>query len=235
MLHPDGYARRLVNYDARGNSIEEAYVDFSGDPVVHRKLGFSRMRQRFDTQGNLIARFWFGSGGVPSPLSARYAYDARGNRIEELYVDDDERPFTVAAGFAKIRYQYDTRGDQILQSYYDSAGRPARSIQGYASVSRAYNALGKLIEEAYFDVGDRPTLSVDRYAKVRWKYDNRSNKTEEAYFGIDDRPTRSKQGYLKIVWVYDALGNVIDTQHVTAQADEPIQREHSAVDNAVRQ
>lgn len=115
--------------------------------------------------------------------------------------------------------------------------RPADLREAYRVTHRsaAYNALGKLIEEAYFDVDDRPTLSVDRYAKVRWKYDNRSNKTEEAYFGIDDRPTRSKQGYLKIVWVYDALGNVIDTQHVTAQADEPIQREHSAVDNAVRQ
>src|SRR5512143_987766 len=58
-------ATRLPMFDARGDEVERTFLDEAGAPV-RTKDGYSRVATRYDAQGHVVERAYFGPDGQPT-------------------------------------------------------------------------------------------------------------------------------------------------------------------------
>ena len=168
-----GYAKITAAYDNRGNKIEQAYFGKDGKPTL-QKNGVAKTTTANDEWRNPFA------GALSKSLKSSHArvtwaYDDRGNVIEEAYFDTDGKLTRHKSGYVETTLAYDEQGNKIEQSFFGADGKLTRHKDGYAKVKRSYDNSGNIIEEAYFGTDGEPTRHKDRYAKVTWAYEHRNN------------------------------------------------------------
>jgi hypothetical protein len=224
-----GYHEETARYDERGNQIEWAYFDVSGNPTIDTTDGTHKMTGRYDKRGHRIEWAYFDVSGNPTidktdgthKMTARY--DERGNQIERAYFDVSGNPtIDKTDGTHKVTGRYDKRGHRIEWAYFDVSGNPTiDKTDGTHKMTCSYDERGNRIESAYFDTGGRPTLHKDGYHKVTGRYDERGNRIEWAYFDTEDRPMLYKDGYHKVTGRYDERGNRIEWAYFDTE-DRPM-------------
>lgn len=136
-----------------------------------------------------------------------YEYDAAGNLVREVSVDENGN---LKAGYTDIaieEYQYDENKNRIETRYLGENGKLIRSnFSGSAIVKCKYDKYKNRIEVSYYDENNAPFNGHSGAAIVRYKYDKHQNLIEEAYYDKNDTPLLD---IAKIIYVYDKSGEVI--------------------------
>ncbi len=198
-------SKSISKYDARGNQIESAEYESSGDLKSKRIF-------KYDAKGNNIELADYGSNGdLKSKTISKY--DAKGNEIESAaYKADGALDYKLT-----IINKYDTKGNRIEEATYDAEGFLTKTIY-------KYDARGNQIEQAdYVAGGSLSSKIIDKYddkdnqiegavyykgealqSKFTCKYDAKGNQIEVAGYkedGVSDGKSISK---------YDSKGNKIE-------------------------
>ena len=133
-VQKNGYARRKLKFDARGNPIEETYFDVNGEPTLS-ETGSAKVTRIYDSSGNPIEERHFGIDGLPALVKDGYAatsrrYDARGNQVEQSYSGPDGKPILMKSGYATVKRRYDSFGNQTEIAFLDAGRRVDRQQRG---------------------------------------------------------------------------------------------------------
>jgi hypothetical protein len=115
----EGFARCTADYDKNNNCIRIEYYDVDGKPCLS-KDGFTKANGKFDENGHVTQQVLFDLSGK----STLKNYDARGNEIEETYLDETGRPAVNQYGIARWTAKYSESNDAADQTYFDQAGKP---------------------------------------------------------------------------------------------------------------
>ena len=168
-LSSDGDARTVVDYDARGNIVDQAYFGLDGKPAV-QKDGYARRKWKFDARGNPIEETYFDVNGEPTlseigSAKVTQVYDSSGNLVEERPFGIDGLPALVKDGYATQPALRRPRQPGRAKLF-----RPRRQAdpdeERLRAVKRQYDSFGNQTEIAFFDAGGAPTVSNEGIARI---------------------------------------------------------------------
>ena len=213
--HPDGYAKVTMEYDDRGNEIEQTYFGIDGKPTaLEGDDPYDSSVKTWHENGEVATQTWFYRiKEHPDGYAKRTVkIDERGNIIEQAYFGIDGKLCLIHIGYAKVTMKYDEQGNIIEAAYYGVDDKPA-ALEGddpYDSWMTIWHDNGKVATQTWF-------YSVKRhpegYAKATVKHDEQGNPIEVAFFGIDDKPYLYKDGYAKVTTKCDEQGNIIEVAY----------------------
>ena len=220
--YPDG-SFRAFSYERVGRPLAEQGSDGSTIAFQRDRMGrllgaaLDEQSRRVVTlfERNALGRVVIERQG---DRAIRYAYDARGRRVERRMPDG-----------ATTRYAYDAQdalaavehGGHTLVIERDALGREARrgDAAGRLSIQSAYDAMDRLIEQraaAQTPAGGVPAVLVQR----QWRYDRggRVTRIDDARWGTTayaydpiDRLIDARRGTHREVFEYDAAGSLLKT------------------------
>jgi YD repeat-containing protein len=225
VCHKDGYARRIVKFDERGNRVETrlddrgnlmdmAFFDAEGRPVRHEE-GYSRQTAQYDGCGNRVAVANFDEEGRPTTDIHGHArwtarYDERGNQIEEAYFGSNGETVLHPDGYAKCSLEYDERAHEIEVAFFDQTGQPVCHRDGYARRTITYDEGGNAVEMSFFDAAGQPVRVKEGYSRQTAQYDGCGNRVAVANFDEEGRPTTDIHGHARWTARYDERGNRVE-------------------------
>ncbi|MEZ6317848.1 MAG: hypothetical protein R3B49_03695 [Phycisphaerales bacterium] len=198
----------VARYDAVGNLVEEAVVNFGANGVADAKLPWIRTRYDYDILDRVVRATQDADAGVA--VVTEYAYDANGNRVEVRRgeaVNGNDPHDVVRTVFDtrdlpmfEVRAPGDTADESVTRFDYDGNGSLVATIAGYGSMPRR--------SETVYDGFDRPIAEIDPMGnRTVLRYDANGNKTREQHFGeLDDLPGDSSNVRMaESVMYYDAM------------------------------
>lgn len=215
-----GYATVVSTYDPRNNLKLRTYLDEAEKPVLTAS-GYASYANEYDSRGRLVRQHLLGIDGKPLPSPAvsmqTFAYDERGNQVEEAYFDAAGKPILDSRGCAAAAYAYDDRGNRIEERYYDASGKLTVASVGYARLAMKYNDRGNRIDEAYYGADDQLMLIEGGYARLTATYDERGNSTEIVYYDQSNHAAPNENHYARVTRKFDDRGNVIEQAYFDAE------------------
>jgi hypothetical protein len=190
MTIADGYATAEMKYDPRGKMTQKRFYGVNGEAVLSKKNG------------------WHGW---------KAEYDERGNRTVMTYLGLDDKPMTLADGYATMKSTYDARGNVIRQTFYGANGESVKSQDGgYHGWEAEYDEYGKQTVITYLGLDHNPmTLADYGYATIKSTYDARGNRIAAKFYDVNGVPALSKKlGHHGWEAEYDKQGNPILTTYI---------------------
>jgi hypothetical protein len=169
------------------------------------------------------------------------AYDESGNTVEEVHLDDKEKPTRSPDGYATVKRAFDRHRNNVEERYFDEQGKAFLMKGTYARIAKRYDDHNALLEVAYFGAGGKPAAN-DGWARITYapnvdgqnveyfglngnkmtrRYDKRKALVEEAYFGVSGEPVLSDEGSARITYVNDERGRPIEWAHFGVRG-EPV-------------
>jgi serine/threonine protein kinase len=196
---------------ATAREVEIAILDEAGRPTV-TEFGAHAWKVKRDDQGNFVALSYFGLDGNPVGIgpgitTVLYAYDERGNQVEETNRDRNGRLIRGFGGAAGWTAKYDDRGREVERAYFDEDRHPTWGRDGYTRYTSTYDDRGNRTGQAYFNTEDKPIVTRQGYASWSATYDERGNQTAQAYFDAAAKPTLNADGVARWTATYDARDN----------------------------
>ncbi len=154
---------------------------------------------------------YFGPDGKPARHKDgnavwRAEYDARGNQVAVVYLDEAGKPVQTKDGYNRVAKRYDEQNRMVEETR--TGFDPAKG--GYASTIIRYDDQGHVIEMAYFGPDGKPTRHKDGNAVWRAEYDAQGNQVALIYLDESGKPVRIKDGYARVTKRYDEQGNLIE-------------------------
>ena len=174
--------------------IEQAYFDESGKPA-QTKNDFAWLTIAYDERDLSSARRFSNRRRHKGYSGISKVFDARGNVVQETYLDQASKPMPIKEGYTTVTTKFDDNSHMIEQCFIDVSGRPATSTRMATPGSppdmttRVTESRGLLRQRS-----GKPVRRTDGYARYTHKYDDRGNQTEVAYFDESGKPT-SAQGW----------------------------------------
>ncbi len=236
---PDGLPVSVRNLDAVGDSI----VEKNGVAEIRRLFDRNGRLTAIEWRGKdgalvpndqLVARIVFERDDLGRVVHSReenstsalvlskdrgiaatsYAYDARGNDVEEIFLGLDGKPILRRdIGVARLTSAYDERGNTIEGVYFGLDGKPIlRKDIGAARLTSTYDERGNIVGQAYFGTDGNPIPRKGAgVARLASAYDERGNIIEQIYFGTDGKPVlRGDTGVARDTNTYDDRGNMVE-------------------------
>ena len=192
--HPDGYTKKTLKQNERGNLIEKAFFGIDDKPMPRKGDDpYDSTNITYHENGVVATQTYFyrvkehPDGYTKKTLKQ----NERGNLIELALFGIDDKPAALKGDdpFDSMKITYYENGMVATQTcFYRVKAHPA----GYAKMTTKQDECGNVIEQAYFGIDFKLCLCIYGYAKVKCVYDERGNLIEEAYFGIDDKPAARK-------------------------------------------
>ncbi|MBQ6527147.1 MAG: hypothetical protein IJI38_01355, partial [Clostridia bacterium] len=207
VLTPKGYHQIMVTYNSAGKVLNQDYLDTQGAPV-NTTDGYAHLANDYTGYDDIGAvRYTDAEDRLVLTPGQAYAYTLKeygdSQRVYTLtYMDTEEKPFTVSAGYARIYRELDKDNSVILERYLDEDGRPVANTSGICTIRRTYEEK-RLTSEAYFDAEDKPFKTGNGYARYTRAYTKDGDIAEEAYFDETGAPVLQKNGYAKVVREWD--------------------------------
>ncbi|HEX4303034.1 MAG TPA: toll/interleukin-1 receptor domain-containing protein [Rhizomicrobium sp.] len=204
--------------DVRGNALKTVKLDAGGRPVLDKDGCYGKAFE-YDGRSLTTASTCLAPDGRPMRGAAGFAhvrmhYDQAGNRVEESYFDEIDRPMSNREmGVARVSHSYNDRSEEVETDYFGPDGKPAPfKDTGLAVMLANYDARGNLVEEHYLGVNRTPTLRTDMdVAGATYKFNERGWMVESRTLDLDGRPRADKTtGVSGIVNKYDERGNAIE-------------------------
>ncbi len=219
VLHKDGWARAIHEYDLRGNKKKSAYFGVYVEKVFI-KGGYHSVERRYNDQGKAIEISYYGIDDSRVTSEEGYAllvkkYDPFGRVTEQLFYDAKDKPaFYKDEGFHREVRLYDERGClkeegcPIEKAYFGPEG-PIVHRDGYHKIGYKYDHLGNETEVTYKGLDGKVVMNKrTRYATVEIKRNTQGKEREIAYYAVNRKLTNSNEGFAKIVRTYDPLGQM---------------------------
>jgi hypothetical protein len=179
----DGYARVKSNYDPRGNETRVTFYGVNGEPVVSKKDGYHGFRAEYDEQGN---------------------------RTVVTFLDKNDKPMSLADGYATVTSDYDQHGKVTQTRFYGVNSEAVISKKDhYHGLKTEYDEQGNKSVETYINTDGKPMSLADGYATVRQVYES-GYVTQMRFYSVNNKPVVSKkEGYHGLEAAYDEQGNPI--------------------------
>lgn len=151
--------QREMDYDSRGNLIEERYLDGEGNLTLVGTNAAARIVYQHTPRGEVAVEEYYDQRGEPLSVDKgmvfriEMEYDAIGRKAAEYYYDQTGQIVSSADGmYASKRYEYNRQDIIIAERYYDEAGRPyGGDSGGYAWVEYLMDDYGYERGRRYYD------------------------------------------------------------------------------------
>lgn len=167
-----GAAESRFEYDVRGNEICRAFYDGNGHRV-NLKDGWSFYRNAYTNRNLLLSQAFYGKDEQPVKSKEAgyhkisYAYDAKGNKIEESYWGVGEKAILSASNYHKLVSSYDAYGNLTEECAYGTDGKPVNSAAGYHKAVYTYHPNRERKEVKTYSPGGS-LVSVFRWDGDEW-------------------------------------------------------------------
>ena len=229
--YKDGNAETRWKYDECGNPTEERWYDTDGKPMsITKGSGIVCQKSRYDVQGNLLERSFYGMNDTPESDNVgcfMYAceYDSFGRRTAIYSYDTDHKPRKLPGkSFYSVRFEYDEYGRVVRQVWLDEELRNTiNSNLGYAEVKCRYDDRWRKVWECYYDADGDVSCDKDGVAWWAKSYQGSSvHPCEWDEYGKSGVPCLyGDTGVWHRVTQYDLLGRMTN-QSFFSVSDEPI-------------
>jgi YD repeat-containing protein len=190
-----GHARRVRQYSASGDVLDERYYDVHLQPT-RTPQGWSHAVHKYDQRGNRTLISYFDEGDKPVKLrhsgyhAAECTHDPYGRVSGCSYYDvDGQTRVLTSRHYARFVNKYDAHGELADQRLYDLQGNPAADEHGVSRTATTRDEHGWTIRrETYGPGGDR-----DRLELVEYVYDRSGRLLDE----IQRDPGDAKGGLIR--------------------------------------
>ena len=212
-----GVSIMKIEYDHNGYQTRASFYDSAGFPAWssdHESYAFS---QKFDSQGNIIEKAYWGPNHDPLLLKEgvhkqKYQYDQKGNQIDIANFGKMGEPVLLNGSYHRIKLIYNARGFIEKESYFDEHNEPTHDGKGVHKYKAEYDERGNKNKVWVYGADDTPVTNHEGWHLKMKRYDNLGYTVEEAYFDVNTKPCMINvdgKVYHKAVWTQDEKGNVI--------------------------
>lgn len=207
--HCAGYQ---FEYDERGNRTYTGYLDFNGNLMTRRDLGYAQLSSVYDDIGNQIRKDYFDIAGNPA-VDKEGGYHYYTNHYDDRGRLEEVKYFLKSTNYEKIdmSYNHTERFPESRKSKIENGEPALRKDEGYASVKYEYDEYGQERYVLYSGVDGRAVITT-KYscAGFKYNYNERGNKTDIYYLGLNtERIVRKDLRVAHIAMDYDLFGNLI--------------------------
>ena len=203
---------KSYEYNDLGLPITTFNLDENGEYLITK--GVVEVKLRYDGNGNLLERSYYGNNGKLKNIETQYAklimkYDLYGNEIETAFYGESNEPVLHKEGFHKFKMKYDEQGSLIEDSYYGTNNSPILRKQGVFKVMYKHDYRGLEVERIHYGLNNEAVITKDDVgiSKVTMKYDENRNLIELIYYGVDGLMMLTNDGVAKFTIKYDEYGN----------------------------
>lgn len=179
-----GAAESRFEYDVRGNEICRAFYDGNGHRVV-LKDGWSFYRSTYTNRNLLLSQAYYGKDEQPAVSKESgyhkitYAYDPKGNKIEECYWGIGDKAIVGVGEYHKLVSSYDSYGNLTEERAYGADGKPVNCAAGYHKAVYTYKNNHERKEVKTYSPGGS-LISVFRWDGQQWVAAGNSNPSGSA-------------------------------------------------------
>lgn len=206
VMTKDGYAGYNCEYDSDHRLIAVSFFDQNEEPVDliegYASMAFEYYDDDNDNPADDLVEYirYLDATGTITPnrlgaYSCRRQYNDAGEVIEEVYLDQDNKPMMTNEGYASVVYTYDCNNNIWLYRYCNENGNPTRTANGYAEIRCSYDKNGSIIKESYFDADSQPCQLGNGYAETNCVYDGYGNLVEQHFLGLTGDLLYECKGY----------------------------------------
>ena len=147
--------------------------------------------------------------GLDKAVAQKRKYDDRGNIVEMLSLDGNDRPMNDEVGNAYMRMAYDSADNMIAAEAFDEREAPVMVTSGYAKSRYEYDAYGMETARAYFDERNAPVaIRAGWHRRVQKRDGDGGHASEERYYGVDGERAVDQNGCAAFRFSYDSRGNL---------------------------
>lgn len=169
-----GYYGKTVKYGNKNRIDEVIYLGENGDRAANA-AGFSRMRVRYMSTGDVTFVYYYGAGNkqetVPELGYAQIENTYRGTTLTgRTYLDGKQKPVDISTGYAAM-IQRVNRSNQILEIRYEHADGSAASCRdGWSSCERELDKEGRILSAVYLDEAGNQVNNSGGYSREIREY-----------------------------------------------------------------
>lgn len=215
VCNDEGWATKIVHRDANGNAVSEELLDERGNPLsVDRELGIDRVERKYDDQGNIICRRFYGKNGRLCLSTEGVAgwdstFDGKKQELSRIYYGTDGKPAPEpGSGCEGWKKTFDERGNVLCYGFTDGAGRWKRGKDGYAGWRKTYDRSGRVLTRDFFGVNEEPVAGdTDGECREVNEYDEAGHQISAAWFGVNGKPIVTRGGFSSVRCTFDDKGN----------------------------
>lgn len=214
-----GYTMAEQYYDERNSLIWEAYYADREDNAEEKALSiddaapdaYIRYKQERDTKYQKVRRADYGVAEI------WYEYEDSGNRIRELYKDEERQLINRSdTGYAAVYWKYE--GGKAIDCHYERNQNQmlraaADRTTGIAGIIYTYES-GRKIREEYYDTEGQPSFRTDiGCAAQAFEYNDRGKICTKSYYGpMGELVLRKDTGYAVEAYQDNEIGQRISVR-----------------------
>lgn len=218
---------------SRNEGAENTFASHGYDPcfisntyLVYHCSGYKGFIQDKNSWGQITKKTYFDENGQCDQqemgyCTILYAYDERGNKVEELYYGSDNELCFNSFGYAGVKYEYNILRKCVKETYLDQDKNACNLASGYASIERSFTADGLLKSIKYFDQNGNPAY-LNGYHEMQSEHNRKNECIEERYLDENGRLVLNKQRYAYIEYSYDYQGNLVIWQYFDTEGHPTI-------------
>ena len=127
------------------------YWGLNDEPVMST-MGYHRIERTWLDSSHATEEAWFDTENNPQPkkdntyVATRRQFDAKGNTIDEVYLDPDGIPIACKDGYDEI-YRVFNEKNKATRTEYRLGGALVLNKSGYAVVCQTYDDKGLVASE----------------------------------------------------------------------------------------
>ena len=146
-------------WDLTSHGISEGIFmqDAEGNLVATGKNAYAYAYTEYAPDGMSYDVSFVGVDGNPTSNGAywihRYYLDEEGHKVEEQYLDEEEKLVDNADGYARIFRQYDENGNCVYVAYAAVGDNAFQEKNGYTATERAFDDEGNIVKTMTSDGG----------------------------------------------------------------------------------
>jgi hypothetical protein len=233
----EGRTRATVQFRTEDTAGNQADADLATvSQLFAQDASGSRIAQhllRFDSLGRITARSFQTSSGYPArdglgAAGRYYRYDEDLAPRAIGFLDQADRPMTLASGITLVEIARDAQRRASRISAVDAQGNPARFPRGYTQRLQEYDTNGNVVKVSYFGLDGEPTLLEDGYAASHRSYDPSGNLVRVGYVGVDGEALVTKDKYSAITSQFDVHGRPERITYLGVDGSPVLHRNHYA-------
>ena len=200
-----------LEYDERGNNTYIGYLDFNGNLMTRRDLGYAQLFIVYDDIGNQIREDYYDTAGNPA-VDKEGGYHYYTNHYDDSGRLEEVKYFLKTTDYEKIDMSYNNtkRFTEHRKSKIENGEPVLRKDEGYASVRYEYDEYGQKRYVFYSGVNGGAVIATEySCAGFQYNYNERGNKTDIYYLGLHAEPiVRKDLRVAHIAMDYDLFGNL---------------------------
>jgi hypothetical protein len=197
---------------------ESAFYNSKNAPVIANGVGYFRIVNGYDSNGNIISEAFFDTQNRPMAIrsgnvsSCKYFYNDQEELIRDEYFGLNEHRTLSENGISSIEHVYD-KGLEVKEIRRDSLDHINRSDatgDGIAIIKTEYDDRGNKTRESYYDENEQPINSQAGFHGLSKKYSLDNMLLETSYFDIYDQAGMDRDSVHAVHYTRSRIGRIIE-------------------------